>query len=357
MEATGHPSGYYYSLILYLYGIPEFDGGPNGTHTAIFSATDNFQGACVWSQDSVPETSMGWNGWTLRTDQPEAIHDHNFDLYTRSVTESPGRFLPYAFTNEYASWGTWYEGKYQGDSSFGFSVPKDKNGNPFTPYTAGVSAVMDHSMTVAYAKNGKVLTFNGVLGKSTYGNIQDCFKKADGGIFEFGINYVGIGDKTYLCYDGHPGYDYPFVKKTPIHAATAGTLCVATNKTTYSGSLWRDPAHCPFSQAGSTNWKDYHTFYIIHEGLIFNGSVDSYMTVYLHSNNLEPSIEDAIRNNGYVMVTDGAYVADVGGYGPSGPDTYGYHLHFEAYKWNASTTNWDRVDPYGDGVNNILWRH
>lgn len=368
MEAVGHPLGYHYSLVRNG-NTPLIVTGPNGTHTAIFSAADNFQGTCVWLPDSIPETTVGMNAWNLRSDQPEAIHDHNFDLYTRSA---PDHFLPYTFTEDYASYETWYEGKYQGDSSFGFSVPKDKNGNPFTPYTAEVSSVMDHDTLgkgaiYAAGRNGSVSLFNGEKGNVTAGcycystgtscdagNYQNCevpgYLKKGGGNWTFTdtINYSG----SYVYYDAHPGYDYPFAKGTPIHAATAGTLCVATNKTAYDGTLlWRDPSHCPFAKAGGTNWGSYHTFYIIHEGLLFNGSVDSYMTVYLHSNNLEPSIEGIVLNNGYAMVTDGQYVADVGKMG-----TTGNHLHFEMYKWNASASRWDRIDPYGDGVNNILWR-
>lgn len=361
MEAVGHPLGYHYSLVRNG-NTPLIVTGPNGTHTAIFSAADNFQGTCVWLPESIPETTAGMDAWDLRSDQSEAIHDHNFDLYTRSA---PDHFLPYTFTGDYASYETWYEGKYQGDSSFEFPIPKDKDGNPFTSYTAPISSVMDQSTlgtgTPYDDSDHQVVSFEGEIGNQGPYAGSTCYAKPNGKAFGKNINYKGTsgtGGKHYLCYNGHPGYDYPFAKGTPIHAATAGTLCVATNKTAYDGtSLWRDQGHCPFAKAGGTNWGSYHTFYIIHEGLLFNGSVDSYMTVYLHSKNLEMSIQESIKNNGYVMVTDGVHVGDVGGYGPNGPDTYGNHLHFEAYKWNSSTALWDRIDPYGDGVNNILWAH
>lgn len=254
---------------------------------------------------------------------------------------------------------------YPGDIYFEFPVPQDKNGNPFNAYTAPVSSVMDQSTLgtgIPYDDSDhQVVSFEGEVGDQGPYAGSTCYAKSNGKAFGKNINYKGTsgtGGKYYLCYNGHPGYDYPFAKKTPIHAAMSGTLCAATSKTTYNGSsLWRDPAQCPLSLAGGTSWQGYHTFYMIHKGLTYNGSTDDYMTVYLHSNNLEASIQGAIINQGYAEVIINEHVADVGGYGPNGPDTYGYHLHFEMYKWNISASKWDRIDPYGDGVNNILWRH
>lgn len=353
MEANRYPSGYPYSLIRGGFGSdgnrPLFITGPDGTHMAFFTAEDNHQGTCVWQPDAIPLIMTQTVIVDLSTDKEIAIHGYNFELHTTGFFSF---LLPYTFTGEYASWGTWYEGYYEKGSFFGFPVPQDNNNNSLTPYNAKVSAVMDHSMTTPYSKDGVVLTFNSVQGNQE--NLQDCYSKAGGGRFNFGLNYVGtsnIGGKFYLCYDGHPGYDYPFTKGTPIHSATAGILCVATSKTAYDGSsLWRNQDYCPLSKAGGTNWNGYHTFYIIHKSLLFNGSVDDYMTVYLHNSDLAPSVEGVIKENGYALVMDREYVADVGKVG-----TTGNHLHFETYKWNPAEVRWDRVDPYGDGVNNILW--
>ena len=58
---------------------------------------------------------------------------------------------------------------------------------------------------------------------------------------------------------------------------------------------------------------------------------NGYETYYLHNNNI-------IAKSG-ATVTRGDIIAESGGYGPKGPDTYPYHLHFGVKK------NGDFVDP------------
>ncbi len=234
----------------------------------------------------------------------------------------------------------------------------------YTAYTAEVSSVMDHSMTTPYTKDGTVLAFNGEEGNVDNGcwcystnsacnssNYTSCtvagFMKEGSGNFLVGIiNY----NDTYLYYDGHPGYDYPMTSGTYIYAPANGTLCVATSVTQQPqpSDVWRDTGHCPLSTAGSTTWSGYHTFYIIHEGLYINGSTNDYMTVFLHSNDLESTVRANVEQYGYDQVTKNQHVANVGSVG-SGAN----HMHIEVYKKNGE--NWDRVDPYGDGTSNILW--
>lgn len=234
----------------------------------------------------------------------------------------------------------------------------------YTAYTAEVSSVMDHSMTTPYTKDGTVLAFNGEEGNVDNGcwcystssacnssNYTSCtvagFMKEGGSNFLVGI--INYSD-AYLYYDGHPGYDYPMASGTYIYAPANGTLCVATSVTQQPqpSDVWRDAGHCPLSTAGSTTWSGFHTFYIIHEGLYINGSTNDYMTVFLHSNDLESAVRADVEQYGYVQVTKNQHVANVGSVG-SGRN----HMHLEVYK--KSGENWDRVDPYGDGTNNILW--
>jgi hypothetical protein len=263
------------------------------------------------------------------------------------------------------------------DTPFGFPLQTTCSGNPCTAYTAGVSSVMDQSMPGGpYTKNGITQAFNGEEGDvdtgcwcystssvCNSGNYQSCavpgYLKTGGGswLLSSAIEY----DDTYLYYDGHPGYDYPAPlqegERMDINAPESGALCVATTTTEPDDPpvLWRDTTRCPHATAGGTSWSGYHTFYIIHEGLRMNGVAGKCMTVFLHNDSLSSTVQSAIEQNGYAEVSKDNFIAKAGGWGPSGANHYSLHMHFEVYKWNGSS--WDRVDPYGDGLNNILWEH
>ena len=84
--------------------------------------------------------------------------------------------------------------------------------------------------------------------------------------------------------------------------------------------------------------------------MLINGSTDEYMTVFLHSNNLESAVLSGIYQNGYKEVTRLQEIAAVGDFGAA---SGAYHVHMEVYKKISSA--WNRIDPYGDGTNNILW--
>lgn len=238
----------------------------------------------------------------------------------------------------------------------------------YTPWTAPISSVMDQSMPNGpYTKDGVVLAFNGEVGDVDNGcwcyssgsscsasNYQSCsvagYKNNSQSMFTLELNY----SDTYLFYDGHPGYDYPQQQGTGISAPADGILCVATNTTQPQGSgvLWRDTDRCPLATAGLTTWSGYHTFYIIHQGLQINRSVNDYLTVFIHNDSLDTAVESSVEANGYAEVSRLQQVALVGDQGAEGHP----HMHFEVYKWNASTSTWDRIDPYGDGTNGILWK-
>ncbi len=242
----------------------------------------------------------------------------------------------------------------------------------FTPYNASVTSIMDHSMTTPYTKDGIVRAFDGEEGNIIYGgwcydsggyqinetNYTSCqvaaYKNSNGSVFleDYLTNY----DDVYLYYDGHPGYDYSATSGTDIFAPANGTLCVALNNNendTETGRLWRDPRNCPYLDAVNqtkSNWNGWHTFYIIHERLEINGVKGDYITVFLHSDGLESSIQTEIENNGYAEASKNQHIAEVGKKGSGA-----YHTHLEVFKRNNNA--WDRVDPYGDGINNILWEY
>lgn len=227
-----------------------------------------------------------------------------------------------------------------------------------TAYTAGVSSVMDQSTLgsgTPYANNDQVESFEGEVGDVGPYNGSTCYRKANNTAFGNSFNYVGTtgtGGAYYLCYDGHPGYDYPKAHNTAIYAPADGTLCVATNITSQPSpaNVWRDTVICPLPSVVTETWSGYHTIYMFHTECI-NGSTNNYLTVFLHNDDLETSVRSDIESNGYSVVSRSQQIAQVGDVGASGA----YHVHFEVYKYNG--TGWDRVDPYGDGTNNILWQH
>ncbi len=209
--------------------------------------------------------------------------------------------------------------------------------------------------------DNRVTAFNGEVGTEGPVPGSTCRWKLDRTAFLVGIiNYVGTRgtlNKKTLCYDGHPGYDYPQPSGVDILAPADGKLCVATEFTAprSPANVWRDAAVCPLAAAPETTtvkWGNYHTFYVLHGPMYINGSTDEYMTVFLHSKNLENSVWSTIASQGYAPVTRGQYIADVGSVGADRAN----HIHLEVYKKNVSGS-WDRVDPYGDGVNGVLWQH
>lgn len=247
---------------------------------------------------------------------------------------------------------------------FSFPLDKDCSGIPCTPYTVPVSAAMDQTTLGAGAVYGagedsEVETFEGEAGNIGPYSGSTCYRKSDNTAFGVSFNYVGTDDtggENYLCYDAHPGYDYPSpCQTTQINAPAQGTLCVATTYTSERdpSNVWRNESYCDtIPSVVTTRWQDtggYNTFYIIHEGLYINGSTNDYVTVFLHSDDLESDVRDEIEEKGYAEVSRNQHIAQVGCVGSPGA----CHMHFEVYRRNGE--NWNRVDPYGDGTNNILW--
>lgn len=252
-----------------------------------------------------------------------------------------------------------------------------------TAYNAPVSSVMDNDVlgtTTPYTKNGTVTAYNGesftaATGCNCYStglacnssNYSSCtvpgYRKPGGGSWSFAgtgatqINYTDGG--SYVYYDGHPGYDYAVGQNTDILAPAAGILCVASDSTTVQSpaEVWRYTTKCPLDSVVSTRWtipnsNGHNTFYILHGELTINGSTNEYMTVFLHNADLSIAVRTTVEQDGYADVTRLQHVAEVGNVAPT---TTGYHMHLEVYK--KVSGSWTRVDPYGNGVSNILWQH
>jgi murein DD-endopeptidase MepM/ murein hydrolase activator NlpD len=240
-----------------------------------------------------------------------------------------------------------------------------------TPYKAAVTAVQDHSVPSGfYARDNVVQAYNGEAGSVTpYDHTSTVVGyKTPHFPFHFILPIIsGYTDdgastsgKDVLFYDGHSGYDYKAGWRDPILAATDGVLCISTSSTGASGQTpWRNTSKCPYGNdsaivrgldAGSpTSWARWHTFYIVHPG-------GTYSTWYLHANDLDASIWNAILLNGYADVTRLQTVGYVGNWGlvPIGSTSQvGKHLHFEVRN-GMSTGN--VLDPYGNGtIGSIVW--
>jgi hypothetical protein len=179
----------------------------------------------------------------------------------------------------------------------------------YTPYTAPVSSVFDHSGTAEYSDSDhQVMAFSGESSNvQTPYTGSTCYPKSDNSAFGSGFNYAGTsgtGDNYYLCYNGHPGIDYPIANNTPVYAVTDGI------------------AHIPSSFPGVSNAQNYNTVEIDHQ----NG----FKTYYLHLNS-QNVVEDQQVYKGQTII---GYSGDTGTSGA-------YHLHFELQK------NSIPVDPYG----------
>jgi subtilase family serine protease len=162
-------------------------------------------------------------------------------------------------------------------------------------------------MDSSYAKDEVVVAYTDERGDyQNYSGSCDCYNKTDGLPFSVNDNYRGAsncGRIYFLCYDGHPGIDYPILNNTPVYAAADGV------------------AHLPASFPGVSNAQNYNSIEIDHQ----NG----YKTYYLHlSQQVVTDGQSVIR--GQLI----GYSGDVGSPGA-------YHLHFEVQK------NGIPVDPYG----------
>lgn len=178
----------------------------------------------------------------------------------------------------------------------------------YTSQTAPISSVFDHSMASPYAEDSIVTSYTDETGSNvTLPGNCDCYNKEDNQPFTINGNYTGArtcGSSSYLCYDGHPGTDYPFPNGTPVYAAADGI------------------AHIPASFPGVATAQTFNTVEIDHQ----NG----YKTYYLHFSSQNVTEGQQVYKGQTIIGNTG----DIGSPGA-------YHLHFEV-QYNGVP-----VDPYG----------
>lgn len=242
-------------------------------------------------------------------------------------------------------------------------TPADCKPFPCTPFTAQVSAVVDHSGTALdpegvsascdapwgkRCKDAKVTAFNG---ESSGNGLASCdssepkgYPKRSGKDFLLGkLNYVGSrctgkndpdpnkADPDHLQYDGHSGYDFPFAYDSTIYAPA-------------DGDLRRPTVDSINGACGSTPWKARHTFYIDHK----NG----YTSWFLHANKLHADVQQKFEEGAdHVAVSQGDPIAHLGDFGVKTCGERGAqghpsrHLHFEVRRGTTEI-----VDPYQSGL-------
>ncbi len=213
----------------------------------------------------------------------------------------------------------------------------------YSPYNAPIVSVFDHSVNDAnvaripnsleYAMDGMVTAYNNESGSNLYpvggGN---CYEQASGAPFIINGNYTGDATSpapadAYLCYDGHPGYDYRVGTGTNVLAAADGTvLCAGCNSPT--GPTCPCTGHD--TSSACTTLGGYFVRVDHHNG---------YYTEYLHLSEIDVACGEAV-NQGEPIAASGA----------SGAVT-GPHLHFQVRTSDGAFS----VDPYGWHGSDVLW--
>jgi YVTN family beta-propeller protein len=207
------------------------------------------------------------------------------------------------------------------------------------PFTAGINTVFDHSASLQYCPDGVVTAYDGEEGRAEFGvsSFQVAFRDCDGDKrkdpvhgyknkakinFDIGGQYLGGGEKSFLFYDGHPGYDY-VTRDQNLDGTLCpnGTLCSKSGHTEVLAAadgkiVCAKMAGCP---EGPGEIKIDHG----------NG----YFTIYLHLS------EFRIKSG---PVTRAQVIGISGDTGVKGRP----HLHFEV-RFKPQNAPAIPVDPYG----------
>jgi Peptidase family M23/Kelch motif len=131
----------------------------------------------------------------------------------------------------------------------------------------------------------------------------------------------GLGPTSYLDYDGHPGYDFPYPSGEWIVAAAGGVLERHPSDRINHPSTWN---------SGNENLSQFNALRIRHP----NGLE----TWYLHGIAGSECVVPGLCTNGSAPVLAGQRIARVGNTGAAG-----VHLHFEVRR----SADQQPVDPFG----------
>jgi hypothetical protein len=274
-----------------------------------------------------------------------------------------------------------------------------------SPATANISSVFDHQMNLAYESSedpkkkcakladppptwGTIMDFEGEIAdapppKGSFGVCGDLHgytSQMAGTKFLAGFN---LQEPTYLYYDGHPGYDYPFAFKS---GAQTGLFPAIKGCVTYK------------RPAAGASAKGFHVLTIIPQAkkpasCVGVQSDTGYTVAYLHLSSF-PAADGIIqrclstatnprrcvtivncptcaREGDWVDTSRADPIAYVGDFDHGQWHAVGPHLHFEVDKWISGAPvpldpyGWNpltagQADPYADlhpdVVNTWLWK-
>ena len=220
-----------------------------------------------------------------------------------------------------------------------------------------ITSVFDHSMSTPYCPDGRVVAYTGETGDEQptvrlanfgCGDLH-AFRREGGGPFVVNGNYRNypiIGGAEILLYDAHPGYDFRTSDLCPGTSTTPTDLCPIP------GMVGR--VRLQAAADGIVACSDFDGGAGCPEGpgVVKIQHQDDFHTVYMH-------MESADVVTGDVVVA-GQAIGVAGARGPSGPDHFSPHLHFEVrhgtvpvdpYGWEPT----DRKDPYTVGSSYWMW--
>jgi murein DD-endopeptidase MepM/ murein hydrolase activator NlpD len=212
----------------------------------------------------------------------------------------------------------------------------------YTPYTAPVTAIMDHqrcnrNIIKSYDKDHSIRTQQGATYPVLLAN--------QGGGNDYAIlppnttvstlfTYVGVasqGGSGYLQYDGHPAYDYGFGCGTGVYAAAAGT--VMTDDDLVGSNL------------EGTGMASYYM--TNNHALIINHG-NGYCSIYMHLSSIDTPYVDTSNPDSWkpvkVSVPANAHIGSSGSFDQKG--IVPCHFHFEVWRLDGGNT-WNYADPYG----------
>lgn len=273
-----------------------------------------------------------------------------------------------------------------------FPVPYSKsncNGGTCTPLTTNIAAEFDHEMLKAYESSdnpknhcqplptppptwGQMMDFEGELANvspssDSYGACHDLhgYQNPQGTPFLSGYH---LQQSTYLYYDGHPGYDYPFpftaAVQTGVYPAMSGCVTYKQGAAGASAAGYNvltiipaatDPGSC----TGVTSDTGYTIAYLhLSSFLATNGMVERCASGYVKGSSTCSNIipcPACAQEGQWVDVSTTTPIAYVGDFANGKWHAVAPHLHFEVDRLvlgDPSCPSSKRacmvpVDPYG----------
>lgn len=263
--------------------------------------------------------------------------------------------------------------------AFPVKQSESRCGGTCTPFTVNISAIFDHEMARAYESSddlttypsctplknppatwGEIMDFEGEVASSSpaigsYGLCGDLhgYTNPQGTSYLAGYN---LRSPTYLYYDGHPGYDYPFEFtgkiQTGVYPALSGCVTYKLNAAGASAGPYhvmtiipqsKEPATCAGVQS-DTGFTIAHLH--LSSFLAADGTVRRCIpTATNYACGTTIPCPKCAQEGQWVSVSSADPIAYVGDFAFGKWHEVGSHLHFEVDVWIAGKPL--AIDPYG----------